>query len=97
MSARPIRWTRRAMRRLDQIGAHIAADSPASAARVIARLAAAVDALSEHPAMGRPGRLPQTRELVLADIPYIVAYRVNGAAIEILTILHASQRWPAEL
>ena len=97
MASRRIRWTRRAVRRLDQIGAYIAKDSPASAARVVARIISAVDFLSEQPAMGRVGRIAQTRELVLPDIPYIVAYRVRGTDVEILTVMHAAQRWPNAL
>lgn len=85
------------MRRLDQIGAHIAQDSPSSAARVVARIVSSVDRLSEQPAMGRPGRIAQTRELVLADIPYIVAYRVKETDVDILTVMHAAQRWPQAL
>lgn len=97
MSRRTIRWTRRALRRLDQIGAYILKDNPAAAVRVVARIVSAVDSLAEHPAMGRTGRLTGTRELVLADIPYIIPYRVTRNDVEILTVMHAAQRWPEEL
>lgn len=96
MSGLPIRWTVRALRRLDDIGAYIAKDDPEAAARVVARIVSAVDALPELPAVGRVGRIKGTRELVLADIPYIVPYRVTQA-IEILTVMHASQKWPTQL
>ena len=49
--------------------------------------------LVDFPATGRAGR---TRELVLGDIPYIIPYRV-GHDVEILTIMHAQQRWPSVL
>lgn len=97
MSHRTIRWTKRALRRLDQIGAYILKDNPAAAARVVARIVSAVDSLAEHPAMGRTGRLTGTRELVLADIPYIIPYRVTRNDVEILTVMHAAQEWPKEL
>jgi addiction module RelE/StbE family toxin len=96
MTVRSIRWTRRALRRLDGIGAYIAKDDPA-AAKAVTRIVAAIERLASQPALGRPGRLPGTRELVLADISYIIAYRVNGADIEILTIMRSAQRWPDEL
>lgn len=38
-----------------------------------------------------------TRELVLAKIPYIIAYRVAENDIEILTVMHTAQRWPKQL
>jgi toxin ParE1/3/4 len=97
MNSRTVRWTRRALHRLDAIGTHIAKDNPAAAANVIARLASSVDALIVHPAMGRPGRIPATRELVMTALPYIIAYRVMPGSIDILTIMHTAQKWPQEL
>ncbi|MBB4198499.1 toxin Y4kP [Rhodoblastus sphagnicola] len=97
MNSRVVRWTKRALRRLDQLGGSIAQDSPDAATRVIARIVSAVDNLAERPAMGRPGRIAETRELVFADIPYIVAYRVTPDAVDILTVMHAAQEWPSKL
>lgn len=97
MSGLAIRWTRRAVRRLDQICAHIASDNPAAAARTLARLLAAADALAARPAMGRPGRLRGTRELVVPGLPYIVAYRVTASSVDLLTIMHTAQQWPEAL
>ena len=96
MKPRRIRWTMRALRRLDEIGAYVENDDPAAAARVIARIVSAVDLLSDMPAAGRIGRIPGTREIVLSDIPYIIPYRVRQD-IEILTVMHASQKWPTRL
>lgn len=92
-----IRWTKRALSRLDEVGAHIEREDPAAAARVVSRLVSAVEKLREFPAMGRAGRIKNTRELVLADIPYIIPYRVSRSAIDIITIMHTSQRWPLQL
>jgi len=91
---RVVRWTVRAVRRLDQVGEYIARDDPGAAARVVTRIVAAVVALAEQPALGRVGRVTGTRELVFADIPYIVPYRVGPDAVEVLTVLHTAQRWP---
>jgi len=38
--------------------------------------------------------VPGTRERVLVDIPYIIAYRVEGNNIVILRVLHTSRKWP---
>jgi plasmid stabilization system protein ParE len=97
MSLRTIRWTQRARRRLDQIGGAIARDHPEAAGRIIARLASAAHALASQPAMGRTGRIPGTRELALADIPYIIAYRVTPTHVDILTVMHCAQQWPDAL
>lgn len=94
MSRRTLRWTQRALRRLDDIGAYIEEDDPLAAARVVSRITSAAEALTEQPAMGRVGRIKGTRELVLPDISYILPYRVAGNGIEILTVLHTAQKWP---
>ena len=94
---RTLRWTRRALMRLDQVGSYIEKEDPQAAARVIARLVSSVDLLTEQPAMGRVGRIKGTRELVFADIPYIIPYRVQPTTIEILTVMHAAQKWPDSL
>ena len=54
-----------------------------------------VDMLMQHPQMGRPGRKKGTRELVISRTPFIVVYRVKGTRIEVIRLLHSSQRWPA--
>ncbi len=97
MNEPQIRWTKRAMRRLDDIAAYIEKDDPVAAARVISRLVSAVDTLSVHPAMGRVGRIKNTRELVFADVPYIIPYRVTRSSIDIITVMHTSRRWPLQL
>ncbi|MDN5927264.1 MAG: type II toxin-antitoxin system RelE/ParE family toxin [Hyphomicrobiales bacterium] len=97
MNDRAVRWTRRALRRLDEIGGYIERDNPNAASRVIARVVSAIDHLAIYPATGRTGRIKGTNELVLADVPYIVAYRVTPATVEILTVMHAAQRWPHDL
>jgi addiction module RelE/StbE family toxin len=97
LSVRAIAWTTRAVRRLDLIGAHIAKENPKAAARVVARIVAAVDALAIHPAMGRPGRLTGTREWVVPKLPYLIAYRVTPTTVDVLTVMHAARQWPEKL
>ena len=48
----------------------------------------------QHPYLGRDGRVPGTREHVIAGTPFVVAYRVHKDQIQILAVLHASRRWP---
>jgi len=96
MTQRRIRWTARALRRIDEIDAYIEEDDPDAAARVVARLVSFVDVLAELPTVGRTGRITGTREVVLSDIPYIFPYRVRQD-IEIITVMHASQKWPKKL
>ena len=94
MTGRRLEYAPRYFRRLEDIYERIAADNPAAAARVTLRIRKAVERLSERPAIGRPGRVPNTRELVISGTPYIVPYRVKGDAVQVITILHSAQRWP---
>lgn len=56
---------------------------------------AAVSRLADHSAMARRGRVAGTRELSVVGTPYIVVYRIEAAAVVVLRVLHAAQRWPA--
>ena len=90
-----IRWAKDASRQLVAAHAYVAAENPTAADRLLLRITQAVKHLAEHPRAGREGRVGNTRELVIVNTPYIVAYRIkNRSAIEILAILHGKRRWP---
>jgi len=89
-----VRWTRPALQNLDDIQDFIATESPLAAYRLVHDLSQLViTGLGSAPLMGRPGRAPNTREMVFPDLPYIVVYRV-GEAVEILAVMHTARRWP---
>lgn len=92
-----IEWLGEAGQDLIEIRRYIAADRPNAAVQVAQRILNTVAYLRDHPEIGRAGRIPGTRELVIPGLPYIVPYRVKSAAIEILGVLHASRKWPTEL
>ena len=56
------------------------------------RIVAMVEALRNHPNLGRVGAEPGIRELAIGSTPYIVLYRVQGRRAIISTIWHAAQR-----
>ena len=89
-----VRWLRKALRNLDDEATYIATDDPAAARLIVERVLDAVAMLVEQPGMGRPGRVPGTRELVVLKTGYIVPYRVRGEVIEILRVFHTSRRPP---
>lgn len=89
-----IRWLRQALRNLDEEATFINTDDPAAARLVVDRIVTAVARLADDSAMGRPGRVPGTRELVVGRTRYIVPYRVRGDAVEILRVFHTSRRLP---
>ena len=61
---------------------------------IVSKIIISAKLLSNSPGIGRPGRVKSTRELVLLEIPYIIAYRVSNLSVEILRVLHQSRRWP---
>jgi toxin ParE1/3/4 len=91
-------WTLAADTDLESIVAYIAEDNPRAAAGIVMKIIRIVEEhLSQTPAMGRPGRIPKTRELIVPDTPYIVAYRIKDKNLEILRVIHSSRRWPGKL
>jgi len=90
-------WFRRAVHDLEALRAHIAQENPTAAEHVGVRIERAVSLLAAQPGMGRPGRIPGTRELVVSGTPYIVPYRVRGQKVEILRVFHTARKWPSRL
>ena len=90
-----VRWLRKALLNLDEEASFIAQDDPKAARLVVQRVLDGVAALAEQPGLGRPGRVPGTRELIISKTRYIVPYRVHGQTVEILRVFHTSRRLPA--
>ena len=84
-----VKWTRTALRSVDEIAAYIAKDNPTRATSFVLEVKDAVIKLQAHPGMGRAGRVPGTRELILHK-NYIAIYRVHGDGVEILGLHHAA-------
>lgn len=87
-------WLKRALANLDAEAEYIARDNPAAARRVTMAIQQTVALLAAHPAIGRPGRVDGTRELVIPDTPYIFPYRVREGRVEVLRVFHAARKWP---
>jgi len=93
-----IEWTEQASRQLDQVYDYIAlSGSDEIAERMVRRIVSRVHQLANFPLSGRKGRVPNTRELVIANTPFIAAYTIENARIVILAIYHGAQRWPETL
>lgn len=73
---------------------HVAADNPSAALALHDRIMSRVLSLMESPQIGRPGRVPGTRELVIAGTAYIVPYRVSAETLQILRVYHTARIWP---
>ena len=89
-----LKWLRTALRNLDEEATFIAADDPKAAQLVVKRIMDAVALLSEQPGIGRAGRVPGTRELVVTKTRYLIPYRVRGNVVEVLRVFHTSRQVP---
>jgi addiction module RelE/StbE family toxin len=85
-------WSALARARLREIRDDVAKDQPEAAERLATRIVVVVEALREHPYLGRVGAEPGVRELVIGGTPYILLYRVQGKRVTISTIWHGAQQ-----
>ncbi len=86
-----IRRLPRAIRDVDDIWLHIAADDPAAATRMVERLAAGVARLADFPESGpaRPEIGAGARSIVVGR--YLVLYRITGKYVEIVRVIHGAR------
>jgi toxin ParE1/3/4 len=90
-----VRWTKPAVDDLTHVCDYTEERfGPDQARGAALRIFDGVESLRTQPNMGRPGRKPNTRELNIPKLPFVVIYRVRDGAIEISRILHGAQKWP---
>jgi toxin ParE1/3/4 len=90
-----VRWVATALANLNSEAEYIAQDNPSAAAHTVELIINAVKQLERFPAIGRPGRVAGTRELVVLETPYIIPYRVRSGYVEVLRVFHGARRWPS--
>ena len=90
-------WLKTAIKNLDELGAYIAQDNPIVASQIVNLITSQVKQLSTQPAMGRPGRILGTRELVISNTHYLVPYRIKNNTVEVLRVFHTSRKLPGNL
>lgn len=89
-----ITWTTEAQKDFAVIRAYLVTEVPGRALSIVTRIDAAADSLIQLPERGRPGRKPDTRELLVKRLPYVIVYRITTENIEIVTLVHTSRNWP---
>lgn len=89
-----IKWLPKASANLFQQLDFIAQQNPLAAISQDEQIERQVDALAGTPPIsGRPGRKLGTRELVISKTSFIAVFRVKGKTIEVISLLHRSQKW----
>ncbi|MGO8789374.1 MAG: type II toxin-antitoxin system RelE/ParE family toxin [Terriglobia bacterium] len=89
-----IRWMPLAEQDLEAAYDYVRQDNPKAASRLVARIFRAVEMLGSYPSAGHLGRVAPTRELAVAQTPYIVVYQHTGDEIRVLAVIHGARRWP---
>jgi toxin ParE1/3/4 len=89
-----IRWEAKALEDLDALREYIQMDNPAAARKIGQRIIECTGLLREQPLLGVPGRIHNTRELVVSSTPYTIIYHVTVDIISILRVFHQSRQWP---
>ena len=81
-----IRWLRLALADIDEIAEFISKENQAAAEKVVQLIYDRDHLLVQHPDIGRPGRVPGTRELYIDGTPFIVPYRIQKDEIQVLIL-----------
>lgn len=85
-------WTATAIAHLSEIQKYVEQDKPEAAVALTERLITHAEQLAEFPFLGRAGRKPDTRELVVPETPYILCYRVWKNRVVVLSVLHGARK-----
>jgi len=89
-----LRYERGALADLDEIFAHIAADNPDAAARLVARIEQAVERIAASPCIGEATLKGGFRRIVVRN--YLIVYEVADKEVVIHYVRHGARRRPWE-
>lgn len=84
-------WTETALNDLQELREYIRSDKPSAAASVAKRILDTVEIISLQPSIGRPGRVPDTREMAVSKTPFLIPYSIIEDQLIILRILHGAR------
>lgn len=86
-------WTPEAQQDRADIFDYIAADNPQAALLMDELFSNAAARLTLHPKLGKPGKIPGTRELIPHE-SYRLVYEIDQQTVWILTLVHTARQWP---
>ncbi len=89
-----VRFERGALADLDEIFGYIAADSPAAAARLVARIESVAARIADTPHMGEATRKPGFRRFPVGN--YLIVYEVAANEVVIHYVRHGARLRPWE-
>ena len=85
-------YSKNAILDLNSLETYISKDNPIAARKVANNILLAVKLLETMPKIGRPGKIKETRELIIHNLPYLVRYKINKETIQIINVFHTSRK-----
>ncbi len=89
-----IKITKLAFQDLQSVKDYIGQDKPNAALAVVKRVIEAIENIATFPSMGRTGRVPNTKELVVSGTPLIIIYQIQQDVLYVVRIIHTARKWP---
>ena len=89
-------WSAEARTDLRDIVLYLSDKNLSAAKALYERVEASATELIDNPYIGRPGRVPGTREFVITNTSYILPYQFRRDRIEILRVYHGARKWPKQ-
>lgn len=86
-------WTPEALQDRDDVWNYIAAGNPRAAVRMDELFSDSAAGLIKHPMLGRPGKIPGTRELTPHE-SYRLVYEIDDETVWVLALVHTARQWP---
>ena len=88
-------WSPLALLDRADIWDYTASDNPRAAVRIDELFSDATARLSDHPKLGKPGKVAGTRELTPHE-SYRLVYEIAGDELWILALVHTARLWPLQ-
>jgi toxin ParE1/3/4 len=89
-------WTTSAQLDVNGIWDFIEVRNPDAAELVSSEILRTVEGLLQFPKRGKPGRVKETRELVISGLPYVAVYLLTKKNVVILQVLHLQTHYPIQ-
>ena len=86
-----LRFTKRAVRQMEEIIGAIAQESPQGARRVRDRMQDITTLLLERPHIGQQTDVAGIRRMLVSPYPYLIFYRVTEDAVIVQRVRHAAR------
>lgn len=95
MPGKHVRWLKLALEDMDSLLAWLEEEADRETAHTVAqRIWDSAQSLCRLPSRGRPGRVPDTRELDVANTAYFLVHRLKNSHVQILRVMHSSREYP---